>query len=174
MRPGVSAGGTSPPPQTKNQNQKSNQKSSMPETIPGRINGKFAPGTSGNPGGRPKAVREVEELARQKTTTAIETLDAICGDKEAPHAARVSAAVALLNRAWGTPRDTIDASFTNSTSSPAQASDESLLANVADARAILASVLGTGVLTRTSGSGEGDGSELGRDPASPSNPKQPD
>jgi hypothetical protein len=39
----------------------------------------FKPGVSGNPGGRPKAVKAVEE------------------------AARVAAATALLDRAWGRP-----------------------------------------------------------------------
>jgi hypothetical protein len=61
----------------------------------------FKPGKSGNPGGRPKVVAEVRDLARQHTELAILTLAEIAGDAEKPAAARVSAAEALLDRAWG-------------------------------------------------------------------------
>ena len=37
----------------------------------------FKPGESGNPGGRPKVVAEVRELARQHTAAAIQTLASI-------------------------------------------------------------------------------------------------
>lgn len=63
----------------------------------------FKPGQSGNPGGRTKEIREVEKSARQHTNTAIQTLADICANPKAPAPARVSAAVALLNRAWGMP-----------------------------------------------------------------------
>jgi hypothetical protein len=64
--------------------------------------GRWAPGQSPNPGGRPNVARAVRELARQHTTLAVETLVEICqhGDKEM---ARIAAAVALLDRAWGKP-----------------------------------------------------------------------
>jgi hypothetical protein len=68
----------------------------------------FKKGQSGNPGGRPKALRDVVELARGATPTAIATLKRIAGDKNAPAAAQVSAAVALLDRAWGKPRFPLD------------------------------------------------------------------
>jgi hypothetical protein len=63
-------------------------------------------GKSGNPGGRPKAVAAVRELARQWTEVAIRTLADVCqhGEKEA---ARVAAAEALLNRAWGRPEQAV-------------------------------------------------------------------
>lgn len=65
---------------------------------------KFEKGRSGNPGGRPKEVAEVRELARQKTTQAVDTLTEIMQDVNAPAAARVSAANALLDRGFGRPQ----------------------------------------------------------------------
>lgn len=60
----------------------------------------FTPGQSGNPGGRPREAVHVRELARTRTTEAIDTLAEIMlhGKKEA---ARVRAAEALLARGWG-------------------------------------------------------------------------
>ena len=45
----------------------------------------------------------VRDIARESTTLAIETLRTIAADTDAPHAARVSAATALLDRGWGKP-----------------------------------------------------------------------
>ncbi|MDR3537829.1 MAG: DUF5681 domain-containing protein [Acetobacteraceae bacterium] len=64
----------------------------------------FMPGQSGNPGGRPRALKDVEEAARAHTTDAIRTLASICKSRKAPDAARVAAANALLDRAWGRPK----------------------------------------------------------------------
>jgi hypothetical protein len=59
----------------------------------------FTRGVSGNPGGRPRAALDVQELARQHTPDAIKALvDALSSPRE-----RVSAAVALLDRGWGRP-----------------------------------------------------------------------
>jgi hypothetical protein len=58
-------------------------------------------GQSGNPGGRSKGVKEVQDLARRYTTDAIQTLADICSNPEATPSARVSAAEVLLDRGWG-------------------------------------------------------------------------
>ena len=63
--------------------------------------GRFQKGQSGNPGGRPKIVKEVQELARESTEAAMETLVSICTGKKEPSAARVAAANAILDRGWG-------------------------------------------------------------------------
>ena len=72
---------------------------------PGR---KFTRGMSGNPKGRPAAIIEVAKAAREHTAEALETLAAIMRDKKATASARVSAAVAILERAWGKAPQTID------------------------------------------------------------------
>jgi hypothetical protein len=59
----------------------------------------FHRGTSGNPGGRPKAAHSIQELARKHAPEAIKTLAEIA--KKGTPGARVSAAVALLDRAYG-------------------------------------------------------------------------
>jgi Family of unknown function (DUF5681) len=63
----------------------------------------FQKGQSGNPGGRPKVVAEVRELAREHTSKAVETLVSIMTNHKAAPAARVSAANALLDRGYGKP-----------------------------------------------------------------------
>jgi Family of unknown function (DUF5681) len=63
----------------------------------------FKKGQSGNPGGRPKVVAEVKELARAHTGEAIETLVSIMTNPKCAPAARVSAANALLDRGYGKP-----------------------------------------------------------------------
>ena len=73
-----------------------------------RNNGQFQPGQSGNPGGRPREVGHVRELARQRTEKAVETLATIMEDAKAPAAARVTAAQALLDRGWGRAPQTLN------------------------------------------------------------------
>lgn len=67
----------------------------------------FQKGKSGNPGGRPKEVAHVKELARQHTIGAIEALvDVMLHDEKG--SARVAAASVLLDRAWGKPVQSIE------------------------------------------------------------------
>ena len=68
-------------------------------------------GQSGNPGGRPKALGDIREIARQHTDAAIKVLINVMGDAEAAASARVGAATALLDRGWGRPAQTINASI---------------------------------------------------------------
>ena len=68
----------------------------------------FQKGKSGNPGGRPRIPAEVKDLARSHTEAAIRTLADVCADTAAAPAARVSAATALLDRAWGKPTQPVD------------------------------------------------------------------
>jgi hypothetical protein len=75
---------------------------------PGKNPGKpFKPGVSGNPGGKPKVIIEVVQAARERTVEAIKTLTKIMLDPKATGSARVSAAVAILERGWGKPAATI-------------------------------------------------------------------
>ena len=62
---------------------------------------KWKPGESGNPKGMDPGIAHVRELARQFTPEAIETLVEIRGDPKQSGSARVVAANALLDRAWG-------------------------------------------------------------------------
>ena len=50
-----------------------------------------------------KPILDVRSLARSHTMTAVNTLKGICLEKKCPPAARVSAAIALLDRGWGKP-----------------------------------------------------------------------
>jgi len=67
--------------------------------------GRFLPGKSGNPGGRPRVVGHVRDMAQRHAEDAIEVLAEIMGDTNAPASARIAASVALLDRGFGRPVD---------------------------------------------------------------------
>jgi hypothetical protein len=66
----------------------------------------FAPGKSGNPGGRPQVAAGVRELARKHTRDAVTTLAELMNGAQSEQA-RIMAANSLLDRGWGKPTQTI-------------------------------------------------------------------
>jgi hypothetical protein len=78
----------------------------------------FKPGQSGNPHGRPKrpetiearrVVADLKAAARELTLDAMNTLKGAMRDQKAPWAAKIAAAIAVLDRGWGKPQQTISA-----------------------------------------------------------------
>jgi hypothetical protein len=69
---------------------------------------RFQPGVSGNPGGRPRALVEVEALAREHSVAAIERLVDLMSNSLSD-AVRLAAANSLLDRALGKPRQAVAA-----------------------------------------------------------------
>jgi hypothetical protein len=67
--------------------------------------GRFLPGMSGNPGGRPRVVGHIRDLAQCHAEAAIQTLAEIMSDADAPASSRIAASVALLDRGYGRPVD---------------------------------------------------------------------
>ena len=63
-------------------------------------------------GSKNRANKELRDLARTYTQDALETLGHIAQHGES-EAARVAASVALLDRAWGKPRATVEAELNN-------------------------------------------------------------
>ena len=74
---------------------------------------KGLPKTGGRKKGTPnKVTADVMALARDYTTTALKTLHEVMVDQDAPAAARVSAANAILDRAHGKPSQPLEHSGT--------------------------------------------------------------
>jgi hypothetical protein len=55
-----------------------------------------------------KTPTDIRSLARSHTAKAIRTLAGIMNEPRAPASARVSAAVALLDRGWGKPQQAVE------------------------------------------------------------------
>ena len=67
----------------------------------------FVKGQSGNPGGKSKFLpdgRTLTDLTRERTEKAVKALEDVLDSPDAPAAAKVSAATAILDRAWGRPK----------------------------------------------------------------------
>jgi hypothetical protein len=78
----------------------------------------FKQGVSGNLAGRPKrpdtiearrVVADVKSAARELTPVAMDTLEKAMTDQKAPWAAKITAAIAVLDRGWGKPEQTVSA-----------------------------------------------------------------
>ena len=78
----------------------------------------FRPGVSGNPAGRPKrpdtiearrVVADVKSAARELTPVAMDTLEKAMTDQKTPWAAKITAAIAVLDRGWGKPMQAVEA-----------------------------------------------------------------
>src|SRR5271166_3065604 len=81
----------------------------MRAVVPARDElGCLLPGHTANPGGRPHAERDVVALAREGSPAAIRRLMTIVDDPEAPYAAQIAAAIHVLDRAFGRPKQTVD------------------------------------------------------------------
>jgi hypothetical protein len=83
----------------------------------GRRSTSWNRGQSGNLGGRPKQpatvearkiIADVKAAAREMTPEALSTLQTVMNDPNAPPAARVGAATAILDRGWGRPTQSIE------------------------------------------------------------------
>lgn len=74
-----------------------------------RVNGRFAPGHSGNPGGRSRAMTELVDACRELTPKVLKTLDGVlnCGRG----ADKVAAARLLWEYGYGKPLQAVAVDF---------------------------------------------------------------
>jgi len=68
----------------------------------------WKPGQSGNQNGRPRKYCDLLRLTRAATPEAVKILKECMRDTQAPWPARVTAATALLDRAWGKPKEHVE------------------------------------------------------------------
>lgn len=69
--------------------------------------GRFVAGASGNPGGRPRAVRQARDLIEALAPELVMTLMEIVRDRTEPAKTRIAAMAALLDRRYGRPRQQV-------------------------------------------------------------------
>lgn len=81
----------------------------------------FQKGRSGNPKGRPPIIREVQEMAKELTPQLVSNLFDIATDSRQNGSARVQASVALLDRGWGRPKQSVDVKVDHNASGLANA-----------------------------------------------------
>ena len=67
----------------------------------------FQKGKSGNPGGRPKELKGLQLAARKITPLALRRLKGLLASKETGEQALISAAQAVMDRAYGKPAQAI-------------------------------------------------------------------
>jgi hypothetical protein len=95
----------------------------VPEAVAKRkAGGRWAPGTSGNPGGKGQRERStilrVRELAGNYSEEAVKGLVNIMRNRRASHATRIAAASAILDRAVGKPSSPPAIAFDDGTPVP--------------------------------------------------------
>ena len=76
------------------------------------------PGAGRKPGKDSPVKLALAEMAKKHAPAALQTLVKIASDKEAPHAARVSAANAILDRGYGKPPQALEHSSPDGSMSP--------------------------------------------------------
>jgi hypothetical protein len=103
-------------PTGSNPQRKNRQNQAMPKD--GLRSRSFKPGVSGNPRGRPKrtetiearrVVADVKAAARELTLDAMNTLKGAMADPKVPRSAKITVAIAVLDRGWGKPEQTVSA-----------------------------------------------------------------
>src|SRR5579864_643235 len=98
---------------------------------------KFSPGQSGNPGGRPRTIAALRELAQAEAENNVRALVAIRDNKRAPVAARVAAIRELFDRGFGRPAQSNEVAFNADWSMTVPDAHERLLELLARRRAAM-------------------------------------
>lgn len=72
----------------------------------------FHKGQSGNPSGRPRMDERLKERLKDLSHEAVDVIEEIMRDVEAPRRDRIRAAEVLIERAWGKAAQPIEGGFT--------------------------------------------------------------